>query len=88
MTALNLVYRAERLSAPSMAHVLGASTTPVKVTRLDGGRISLESVGGYLREPWSALMRSPTAGFAAGDTRHLAGLDVAVETITIRDRRG
>lgn len=67
--------------APVM-HVLGSSRDRVLLNRVDENTLRLVPDGGYLREPWSHMMRSPDEAFTPGHTIVLHGLRVVVEDVT------
>lgn len=88
MTLINAADYAQQRGAKPV-FVVGASVDPVRIRRRDAHgelRLVLEAEGGYLREPWSLLVRSAAEPFAAGATFALARVIVTVETLTA-DRR-
>jgi hypothetical protein len=81
------VYRLHSgVPGPLLMHVLGASLTPVRLTRVAPNAIELEPEGGFLLEPTSKLVRSPIEAFAAGDVIPLFGPRIQVEDITADGR--
>ena len=67
---------------PKATFLLGASIDPVRLTRVDPNVIRLEPRNGYLREPTSLWVRSPSARFARGYIVQVGAGWVQVERVT------
>jgi len=81
MSMINLAQYAQ-LPGAKPAHLLGASLDQVRITHDGATHMVLTPAQGYLREPWSVLVRSASEPFAAGSTIPLLGLAVTVEALT------
>lgn len=71
-------------SAP--VFILGASFTPVTLTRRDETTLVLQPRGGYLKEPWSQHFRSPAEPFTPGTPIEVGALFLTVEATTLDGR--
>ena len=67
---------------PTPSHVLCASAAPVRLTRRSSTVLVLAPQGGYLREPWSHLVRSPSERFTPGQAVLLSIGSATVEAVS------
>jgi hypothetical protein len=80
-------YRAQfGMPGPRSMHILGVSTSPVRVTRLSATEFALEPNGGYLRDATSELSRSRREPFLVGSRVPVDGAEVEIAEVTADGR--
>lgn len=63
---------------PVSLHTLSASTRTVHLLRRTEDSFEMWTEGGFLAEPWSTMVRSPSERFHVGYSRHVGPLQVEV----------